>query len=115
MTHLEVDSRDEAGVVVIRLKGFLDAHNAPLFREAVAALDPLEGPRVVLDMGALEYTGSSGLEVILAHLGPFRHNGGDIRLAAASPRVRRVFELLGLTRHLKFFDGVDQAVASYGG
>jgi len=115
MTHLEVVRKTQNGIELLSLKGFLDAHNAPLFRNVMAELDPLTGPRVILDISQLEYTGSSGLEVILAHLAPFRRNGGDIRLAASNDRVFRVFELLGLTQHLHFYPTVEEALASYAG
>jgi anti-sigma B factor antagonist len=41
--------------------------------------------------------------------------GGDLRLAAVNPAVRRVLELSGFTSVLRLYDDVDTAVASYAG
>ena len=44
-----------------------------------------------------------------------RQRGGDLRLAAVQPDVRRVLELAGFTSILKVYANVEEAVASFPG
>jgi anti-sigma B factor antagonist len=42
-----------------------------------------------------------------------RQRGGDLRLAAVQPDVRRVLDLAGFTHILKLYGDIDEAVASF--
>ncbi|MEW5764798.1 MAG: STAS domain-containing protein [Acidobacteriota bacterium] len=96
MTNLEVTSETQDGVVIVRLKGFLDAHNHGLFRECVADHVARGAKRLVVDFSELVYIGSSGIEVVLSHIQPLRDRGGDMILCGMSPKIFKVFDLLGL-------------------
>jgi anti-sigma B factor antagonist len=61
------------------------------------------------------YTSSAGLRALLATVKDARSRGGDLRLAAVNPAVRKVLDLSGFTSILKVYDEVDEAVASYAG
>lgn len=44
-----------------------------------------------------------------------RSRGGDLRLAALNPDVRKVLDLSGFTKILRVLDTVEDAVTSFGG
>jgi anti-sigma B factor antagonist len=69
--------------------------------------------RIVVDMAGVDYTSSAGLRVFLGMVKETRSAGGDVRLAAMQPPVRKVLELSGFTSILKAFDKTDAAVASF--
>ncbi len=52
--------------------------------------------------------------MLLATLKQARSRGGDLRLAALNPDVRKVLDLSGFTTILRVFDSVDDAVQSFG-
>ena len=113
MKELTVAVRDAGPVRVIELHGFLDAHNS---QELCNKLDEaLAGGamRVVLDLKGLHYMGSAGIEAIISRLGRFRDRKGDIRLAAAAPKVLKVFELLGLASIISFHPAAAEAAAAF--
>jgi anti-sigma B factor antagonist len=69
---------------------------------------------LIADFGAVDYTSSAGLRVLLATVKQTRSRGGDLRLAAPRPEVRKVLELSGFTTILRVFESVEGAVRSYG-
>ena len=113
MKELAVAVRSAGSVRVITLTGFLDAHNSA---ELAGALDDAlkaKQLRVVLDLSALQYMGSAGIEAIISRLGRFREGQGDIRLAAPADKVVKVFDLLGLTSILSLHQDAAAAIAAY--
>jgi anti-anti-sigma factor len=113
MKELSVAQRDEGPVRVIELTGFLDAHNSLELCQALDATLKAKRYHAALDLKGLQYMGSAGIEAIISRLGRFRDQQGDIRLAAAAPKVIKVFELLGLAGIINFHPSVKEAVAAF--
>lgn len=113
MNNIKVEIEKREDKVVIHLQGFLDAHNSVMFSEALNKVIADNLTKIVIDFQNLEYLGSSGLEVILSKVRSFREKGGDIRLAALSSKIYRIFDLLGLVSFFRIFGTVDEAVKSF--
>ena len=113
MTHLEVDVEEIGEIGVFHLRGFLDAHNHTIFRSRLEELVSRGFTKIVVDFRELAYIGSSGIEVVLAHVQKLRDKGGDIVLASLSPKVFKVFDLLGLPSFFKIVGSVEEAKASF--
>lgn len=113
MTHLDVELAQKGDVKVLRLKGFLDAHTHHVFKSRLEECLSDGCVRIAVDFGDLSYIGSSGIEVILARVQKLRDAGGDIVLSAMSPRVYKVFDLLGLPSFFRILPTEDEAVASF--
>lgn len=113
MTHLDVELDQRGDVKILRLKGFLDAHTHHLFKGKLEECLADGSVRVVVDFRELSYIGSSGIEVILARVQKVRDVGGDIVLSAMSPRVYKVFDLLGLPSFFRVVATEEEAVASF--
>ena len=77
MTNLEIAAEQKGVAWVIHLKGFLDAHNHELFRQAVTEHLQKGHVKLVLDFSGLIYIGSSGIEVILSNIQPLRDGRPD--------------------------------------
>jgi anti-sigma B factor antagonist len=111
--EITVVPRDHARVVV--LNGSVDGLTAERMLAALSAEVDDGHVRLVGDLGGVEYTSSAGLRALLATVKQARSRGGDLRLAAVNPAVRRVLEMSGFTSVLRLYDDVDTAVASYTG
>ncbi len=61
----------------------------------------------------MDYTSSAGLRALLETVKETRQRGGDLRLAAVQPDVRRILDLAGFTQILKLYGNVEEAVASF--
>lgn len=107
---ITVSERSEGQAVVVSLQGRLDASSSPAAAEAIAAVTGRRPHAVVLDLGGLTYTSSSGLRVMLTALKEVRKGGGDLSIAGPQPRVRDVLVTAGFDRIIPIHPDVGEAV-----
>lgn len=108
-------SVEQRGVVfIVHIAGSVDGLTAEPLQQIFTR--ELEAGRYLLvaDFGAVDYTSSAGLRVLLGTVKRARSGGGDLRLADTNPDVRKVLDLSGFTGILKIFETVDDAVSSFG-
>jgi anti-sigma B factor antagonist len=97
------------------VSGEIDLDTVGALRKRLEDLKARGVDRLVLDMGETRYVNSTALAVLVKFAEAFRERGGGIALCRVSPRVRLVFEMLGLLVFFKFFDSVDAAKAAFAG
>jgi anti-anti-sigma factor len=94
---LSAQSSDPDGTPVLKLRGELDMLSATALRETVENLATGNCDRVVFDLSDLQFMDSSGIAVLV-----FAANSiGAIELRNASPIIRRIIEVTGLTSFLR--------------
>ena len=108
-----VDQRGD--VTPVHITGSVDGLTSDALQRVLAGEVAAGHHKLVADFAAVDYTSSAGLRVVLATLKQARSRGGDLRLAALNPEVRKVIELSGFTSILKVFATADDAVRSFGG
>ena len=103
---LELTTTQEGDVTVVEMSGELDFSTAPQFRALVATM-PSEppAPDVRLDMSNVTYVDSVGIGLLVSARKRVHGSGGTLELVDASPSVRRVIEISGLTEYLGLTDG----------
>jgi anti-sigma B factor antagonist len=106
-----VDRRGD--VITVHISGSVDGLTSDDLQRVLSSEVEAGNHDVVADFGAVDYTSSAGLRVLLATLKQTRSRGGDLRLAGPNPEVRKVLDLSGFTSILRVFDTVDDAVASF--
>jgi anti-sigma B factor antagonist len=110
-TPLEITSRVEGDqTALLSLAGELDVSNVAEAREAARKLLDDGSSRLVVDLAQVTYTDSSGLGMLVGLLKRLRESGGAMAIAAPVPRVRRVFEITGLTQIFTLCDDVAAAL-----
>lgn len=100
-------------VRVFHLKGFLDAHTAPIFEAALHARVAAGSYRIAVDGSELTYISSAGLGVFMSFIEEVREHGGDIRIGGLIAKVRQVFDILGFDEIFQIFTTAGDAVASF--
>lgn len=85
----------ENGLSIIRLEGYLDAHTAPQFEQAVQSEIDAGRYRIIVDCEKLTYISSAGLGVFMSFIEEVREQGGDIKICGLTPKVQQVFDILG--------------------
>lgn len=113
MSGFDVARKDMENVSVVYLKGYLDAHTAPDFENALQQLVDEERFRIVVNLSDLNYISSAGLGVFMGFIEDVRTKGGDIKLAELSDKVFRVFDLLGFPVLYEIFPSEEEAVQKY--
>ncbi|GAA2823109.1 STAS domain-containing protein [Kitasatospora sp. CM 4170] len=99
------------GWTVVPLSGDLDDFAA---REVTRLLDVLVAGgtvRVVVDLAAVGFVDSTGLNTLLAAARRARDGQGELRLAGAVPRVRDVLDLSGVSAVLPLYPDAAAACA----
>ena len=96
-----------AEAVVVHVEGDVDLATAPILANAIAA-GFLWAPKVIVDFAGVTYIDGSGLGVLRRAA---EHNAARLAVAAPSPRVRMLFDLVGLTGAVPLAASVDGARA----
>jgi len=113
-----VISEERAGssppVSVLTLKGTIETTNASGLEETLTRIVDERCFRIVVDLEAVTYISSAGWGIFISEIKRIRRNGGDIKLAAMSPEVREVFDLLEFGNILKPFERTADALNDFG-
>ena len=103
--ELRVSSRSQGDHVVLALAGEIDLYTAPkLQSELMSALAVGKSAHIVVDMSAVEFCDSTGMNVLLAGHRLASERGGD--LAAPRAPVRKILEVTGLESVFTIHDDV---------
>ena len=114
-TQLEIASRMEGTETgVLSLSGEVDVSNVQRVREAALELLERGAKNLVFDLAGTEYMDSSGLGVLVGLLKKVKELGGTLAIAAAQPRVKRLFEVTGLNQIIPLCDDVEGALKEVG-
>jgi anti-sigma B factor antagonist len=112
-TNFQIERIDNSGIRILALDGYLDAHTAPQFENALQEEMEAGHQRLVVDCARLTYISSAGLGVFMSFIEELREAGGDIKLAAITPKVYQVFEVLGFPALFDILDTTNAAVAKF--
>ena len=113
MENFEVLREDKSEISILRIKGFLDAHTAPKFEQAIQDLVNESRINIVVSMSELNYISSAGLGVFMGFIEEIREKGGDIKLCCMSPKVFKVFDLLGFPALYEIYDKDEEAIQKF--
>lgn len=113
MNGFEVVRTDNGEVSVLRIKGYLDAHTAPELEAALQKLVDERRYRVIVNFKELGYISSAGLGVFMGFIEEMRNGDGDIKLTNMSPKIFRVFDLLGFPALYEIRDDESHALSSF--
>jgi anti-sigma B factor antagonist len=101
------------GVVLLSLRGRLDAIAAPDIRPTIDALVAQRAQRVVCELGQLTMIDSSGVGAIVSLFKRLRTLGGDVKLAGLQGQPQEIFHLLRLDRVFEVFPSAQAAAESF--
>lgn len=102
----------ENGIVLLTIRGFLDAHTFEELERTINDLFDQEHYRLVVDLSGLDYISSAGAGVFIGAIGTAQENDGNIVLLKPSPNVKEVFDLLGLSQIFTFKEDRGEAVTA---
>src|SRR5690625_2822700 len=84
-------------VLIVRLSGEIDHHEAKIFRESwQRQLTKSHIKHVILNMEDVTFMDSSGIGVILGRYKEVVQLGGELIICSLQPAIKRMFELSGL-------------------
>jgi len=110
-TSLRIGARTEGNdIAILSLTGEVEVANASQVRDA--ALKLVSGGRkyLVVDLSGVEYMDSTGLGTLVGLHKRLREAGGQVLIAGAQPRVRKIFDITGLTQVFRMHEDVSAAL-----
>ncbi|MCX5409334.1 STAS domain-containing protein [Streptomyces sp. NBC_00335] len=110
--RLAVDVRPLDGATVLTLAGELDHDTAEPLREALEAARADGGRRLLVDVTALAFCDSTGLNVLLHNRLAARETGGTLELIGLRKPVARMFHVTGADGLFPQHPDVQAALAS---
>jgi anti-sigma B factor antagonist len=110
---MSVDSKQlESGVAVVTISGRLAMGGETERLDAtVKGLLQKDQKHFVLDITALDYADSSGIGMLVSCLSNVKKAGGELKLAGANPRLRRIFAMTGVDTMMPMFATLADATA----
>ena len=106
-----IDNKGE--VSIINLRGYLDAHTAPVLENNLVDLIDKNRYKIVVDFKNLAYISSAGLGVFMAYIEKIREGNGDIKLSGMNDKIYNIFDLLGFPLLYEIFQSEDQAIQKF--
>ncbi|WP_219209503.1 STAS domain-containing protein [Variovorax boronicumulans] len=110
---MQIATTPHGTILVLAITGSVDSLNADELTQRFAESIAQGQVRLVADFALVNYTSSAGLRSLLGTVKSCRLAGGDLRIAAVQPQVRRVLEIAGFTSILQLFPDVRHAVESF--
>ena len=107
---MEINSKEENGIVSISIKGRLEADSSPEAEKVVREV--LKGPttRLLFNLSALEYLSSAGLRVVLTAAKEMKRRDGKIVLCSLNEFVKEIFEVSGFQSLIPIADSVESGI-----
>jgi len=104
-------SHDKNGeILMITIKGRLDAATAPVADNAIKKIMEEDCTRVLFNLNDLEYLSSGGLRVILGVAKDLNRKGGKLVLCSLHQFVKEVFEVSGFDSLIPIEDTVESGI-----
>jgi anti-sigma B factor antagonist len=113
MAEFSTSTKDAGDINIVYLKGYLDAHTAPVLENTFSELIDKKKYCIVVNFKDLAYISSAGLGVFMAFIEKIRENNGDIKLTGMSDKVYNIFDLLGFPLLYEIFKNEDDAIKKF--
>lgn len=107
---MELEKREENGVIIVRAAGRVDGVNAHELADYLADVVEESHSNLVLNFSELKYISSAGLRVILTTVKSLKAKKRDLFLSQLAGPVKDVFKLSGFYGILRIFETDTDAV-----
>jgi len=90
--------------LIVTLRGELDLHTSPEFKEKLSRLFAanLDITNLIMDVKGLSFIDSSGLGVILGRYRELEERGGRLFFVQANPQIMRILQMSGFQKISEF-------------
>jgi anti-sigma B factor antagonist len=107
---------EKDGTQIVSVTGEVDLSSAPRLAEVIWRAKRQAGgfpPRVVVDLSAVEFIDTAGLEVLMEEWNASRWSDGSMCLVAPEGPITRLLEVTGLSELFDIYEELEVAVESY--
>jgi anti-anti-sigma factor len=108
-----LQTQEYGAVTVVKPDKPLTSTDADKFKEKVLETIRKTLGRVILDVSAVSYVDSKGLEVLFDITQQLSQRGCALKLCGANETLRQVLLLTGLSSQFEHFDDANSAIRSF--
>ncbi len=98
---------------LIKMNGRIDTYTAPKLQEAMDAVLDSGKHNIVFDMGDVDFLSSKGLWVLTETQKKCKKGKGKMVLVNTDEKIRKSFELVGMSDYFEIFEDLTAAVGSF--
>ncbi|MBN1482439.1 anti-sigma factor antagonist [candidate division KSB1 bacterium] len=111
---MEIQQREQEGVLVFELSGkIIGGPDASKINDKLHEFSESGHLHVVADLSKVNWMNSSGLGIIISALTTVRNAGGELKIAAATEKIKNLLTITKLTNVIKLYDTVEEAIADF--
>lgn len=111
---MKVTADEQNSIIVLSLEGnIMGGPDASMLNEEIHKLLEKGKQNIVLDLAKVDAMNSSGLGMLISSMTATKNSGGQMKLAAASVKIRGLLTMTKLMAFFEHYDTVTQAVKSF--
>jgi anti-sigma B factor antagonist len=111
---MDIQQTEYGNVVVLELVGkIIGGPDATTLNDKLHDLVEKGSRNVVADLSQVNWMNSSGLGILISALTTTRNAGGELKIAAATEKIKKLLTITKLTNVFTLYDTVEEAVASF--
>ena len=113
LINFEMESEEREDIIVLRIKGELDAVVAPRLKEKIIKLSEEGKTKFIIDFRELVHINSLAMGILRGRLREIRENSGDIKLINLNPHIATIFEMVGLDDIFEIYSDELEAISKF--
>lgn len=110
---MNISERQENDITIYIVDGRIDSEGAIKLDEVLHAGLNNSKYKLVLEMSQVQYINSAALRTLADVITISKEHGGDLKLVALQPKVKRVLQIVGFDKFSSIHDTVATAVAEF--
>ena len=111
---MDIQQREQDDVTILLLSGkIIGGPDASKVNDKLHELAENGKTKIVADLSQVNWMNSSGLGILISALTTVRNAGGELKVAAATDKIRNLLTITKLTNVIKLYDSVDEAIAGF--
>ena len=109
----EIQLERKNGVVLMHIQGDITSQSEPFINGAYQELNDREKvSKILIQFEQEAYINSGGIAVLIQILALTQKNDQKIGITGLSEHFKKIFNMVGITKFAKIYDGVDEAFES---
>ena len=115
MEKLEITKREQGGegITIIRVQGDLDLRGSDTLLRELMKLEEEGGYNILVDLGKVEFIGSSGLGALISALQDLKKHNGTLKLLHLQEGVMEKFKITKLIKEFEIYGSEEDAIRSF--
>jgi len=106
---IEIQKKNENGVIRLILKGYMDMNSSPDVRDELTQHFDGGTKAIIVDLSEVPYIDSSGIATLVEGLQWSHTSSKKFRLVGLTPTVKDIFEIARLLQVFEVFDTLGEA------